>query len=303
MKTKTKIIKVGQAINQEITLPIITIGSGKPIFGFVSGIHGNEPEGLFILKEMISRLNGFKGTIKILPGANPFGLINNTRVGAFDDLDLNRSFPGKSNGTLTQRIAALIFKEFSGCDLVFDIHSVTNIGLFMGMEMSTKNPKFIKITQKVNRLLSPQVIWRAVEGNKYANALDESLLAAGVCGIGVEIPRMEFLTEELVGTIINGFIKIIDNPKKVNQLPKPIPVLANAQRFFSDRGGIYTPIMKILNPIKKGELVGKITDLATFKDFTLKSQFSGILFVQSTRKVLKTGDKIYVVTEKVGEFR
>lgn len=303
MKIKTKIIKVGQAINQEITLPILIIGSGKPVFGFVTGIHGNEPEGLFILKEFVSKLNGFKGTIKILPGANPFGLINNSRVGAFDYLDLNRSFPGKINGTLTQRIAALIFKEFSDCDLVFDIHSVTNVGLFMGLEMSTTNPKFIKMTKKINRLLSPQVIWRAVEGKKYENALDETILAAGICGIGVEVPRMEFLTDQLVESIVYGFIKIINNPKKVNPLPKPIPILANAQRFFSNQGGIYTPIMNVLDPVKIGDLVGIITDLTTFKDFPLKSQFSGILFVQSARKVLKTGDKIYVVTEKVGGFR
>ena len=111
MKIRTKQIKIGQALNQNITLPILEIGKGNPSFGIVTGLHGNEPEGLFVIKSLLEQLKNFKGKLKILPGANIFGLIHNQRVNNFDFKDLNRAFPGNKNGSLTERIAFLIFNN------------------------------------------------------------------------------------------------------------------------------------------------------------------------------------------------
>lgn len=307
--TRNKQIVLGQAVNQTISLPVIELGPEKPVIGIIAGVHGNEPEGLFVIKEIVAQLTRLKGNLKcglkLLPGANPFGLINNQREGGFDARDLNRSFPGKANGTLTQRIAAAIHEEFQNCQIVFDIHSVTNWGRFMGMELSTQDEELRVMTQDINRLLDPPVIWKAVEGNKYTNALDEALLRDGICGVGVEIPKMEFLTEDLMKKVVGGFLRIIDNPelRQVKKLRQPIPIVANAQRFYSNRGGLYTPAKELFTPVNKGDLVGYITDLKTLQEKPLTSKFNGLLFVQSTRKLLKTGDKIYVVVEEIGKFQ
>jgi hypothetical protein len=224
-------------------------------------------------------------------------------VNSFDNLDLNRSFPGDPKGTITQRIANVIFEEFKNCDLVIDIHTVTNVGEFMGMELNTEKKAHVTATERFNRLLNPQAIWRAVEGAKYANALDEALLREGVLGVGVEVPRLEFIDTQMMERIVDGLIAAIATKGKAKKLPSPIPVLANAKRYFSDFGGIYIPKMEVGQRISRGNVVGRVVDLTNFSEKLIRSKWDGVLFVQSSRKVLKTGDKVYVVVDQIGEFQ
>jgi len=301
MKLITKKILIGKILDLDLNLSVIEVGSGKPSIGLVTGIHGNEPEGIFVIKEVLDKLKSFKGSLKIIPCANSLGLIANQRVGAFDFMDLNRSFPGNSQGTLTEKIASVIFNEVKECDVVLDIHSVTNVGKYMGMEFGTTDKNIVEKTKQINKQLNPEVIWFSKEGSKYDNALSESLINIGVCGAGVEIPKMELLDQKTLTKIVKGIINVVKN-KKVKKLEKPIPVLGNAKRYFSQKGGIYTPKMEVLSLIKKGDLVGEITDLDGFVSTNLKSEFEGVLFVQSTKKIVKSGDKIYVVAQKMGDF-
>jgi len=308
MNIITKQLKLGTIINQDLTIPVVIYGDKGPIISIIGGTHGNETESLFIMRELaraIEKLDKINCRVRFLTGINPFGLINNTRVGAFDFKDLNRSFPGNPNGELTDRIADAVFTEVRDSEIVIDIHSVTNWGAFMGMELNSPTKQLAKKTQAFNRLLNPPFIWRAIEGAKYANASDEALLKIGVLGIGVEVPKLGLIDERLMNQIVDGLLAVVKNPtlKSVAQLKNPVPLLANAQRFFSNAGGLYTPVLEPMCEVKEGDVVGIITNLRTLKDSKLRSKFSGILFVQSTKKLVKTGDKIYVVTEKLGEFR
>ena len=307
MNTQTKTLKIGTIINQDLTIPVITFGTKGPLISIIGGTHGNEPESLFIMREIARALEAQKSLncrVKFLLGVNAFGLINNTRVGSFDFKDLNRSFPGKADGELTDRIANAVFNEVKNSEIVVDIHSVTNWGSFMGMELNAPTKSLVKKTQDFNRLLNPPFVWRAIEDAKYANASDESLLKIGVLGIGVEVPKLSLIDDALMARIVESFMNVIKNPTlaSVQKLSKPVPVLGNAKRFFSDLGGLFTPILEPMVQVKKGDVVGIMTDLKTLKDTKLKSKFDGVLFVQSTKKLVKTGDKIYVVTEKLGEF-
>jgi predicted deacylase len=303
-RIELKKIKIGTVVNQSLELPILSVGKGGQTIGIVAGIHGNEPESLFIIRELLARLHGIAldKKVKILPGANPFGLMNNTREAAFDALDLNRSFPGKADGTLTERIAHAIFQEFSSCQIVIDIHSIVNHGNYMGAEIITKGPLLDNLAD-LNRLLAPPAIWRAIEGDKFNPTLDSTLLAAGVSATFIEVPRLEYLNKETMDMIVEGLLRIIKNTGPVAPLKKPIPVIANERRYFSDYGGIYTPVAKPMDTVSKNQLIGIITDLQDFKDRPLMSKWSGVLTVQSSRKVLKTGDKVYVVGEKIAEFQ
>lgn len=303
MKIKRSKIKVGEVNSQDLTIPLIAVGSGKPVFGIVTGLHGREPEGLFVVRELLKKLGPFKGTLKIIPGANPLALAFATQWTPFDAKDLNRSFPGKKDGTITERIAFAIFKELKDCFVVFDIHSVTNIGCFMGMQFGIGTKVIQKRADRFLRLLKPDIIWRPNTNEEFPTALSPSLINRGVCSVGVELPRLEFLPLERVEEVVSGFLRILRNPKRIRKLTKPLPILSNTKRCFADKGGIYIPEKELMSKVKKGEVVGRIADLNTFEEQILRSGFDGFLFVQSSRKLASTGDKIFVVAEKVGDFR
>ncbi len=303
MEIKTKHLHIGEVIHQSIDLPVLEIGSGRPLIGIVGGVHGDEPESLFVMRELLKRLDHFSGTLRLLPGVNLFALAFRMRETPFDHEDLNRAFPGKKDGTFTERIAYVLFQEFLDCDLVIDIHGVGNLGEFMGMEFSTQDPLLVEKTRNFIRLLQPPMVWRAVEGSKYLTSFIECLLARGVLGTGVELPPFELLNTERMNGIVNGLLSVLKSSLDTSCfLAHPIPVFSDEQRYFSDTGGLYTPIMNILSPVRRGDVIGVVTDLLTFQDRYLTSLFDGFLSVQSSRKVLVTGEKVYVVAKKIGEI-
>ena len=302
----TKKIRIGSSVNQEISIPIISVGKGQRTVGIITGMHGNEPEGLFIFRNLLNELKKAKlnATVKLLAGANPFALIHSTRQGAFDAADLNRSFPGDPSGNLTQRLAHAITKEFSNCDTVIDLHSVVNHGGYMGLELEKSGP-LLERTKNMNRLLKPDAIWQAIEGSKFNSTLVYVLLQKGVSATVIEVPRLEYLTESVMNRVVNGLLHIaqLEPGKKVPSLKKPIPFFASEQRYLADGGGIYNPIAQPMTIVKKGQPIGVMTDLVTLTDMVLRSRWGGILTVQSSRKTVTTGDKIYVVGKKIGDFR
>ena len=93
----------------------------------VTGIHGDELEGQYvafrinqILRENIDCVDGI---VDIYPGMNPLGVDSVTRgIPAFD-LDMNRIFPGRSDGDMNEYVASRLIDDIAGSDLVIDIHA------------------------------------------------------------------------------------------------------------------------------------------------------------------------------------
>lgn len=96
-------------------------------FSLVTGIHGDELEGQYvafrinqILRENIDCVDGI---VDIYPGMNPLGVDSVTRgIPAFD-LDMNRIFPGRSDGDMNEYVASRLIYDIAGSDLVIDIHA------------------------------------------------------------------------------------------------------------------------------------------------------------------------------------
>lgn len=93
----------------------------------VTGIHGDELEGQYVCFRLASYIREhrehLKGIVDIYPALNPFGIDSITRgIPAFD-LDMNRIFPGSTDGDMNEYLAAEIVKDIAGSDLVLDIHA------------------------------------------------------------------------------------------------------------------------------------------------------------------------------------
>ena len=101
-------------------------GKGKRIC-IVTGTHGDELEGQYvcylIAKMVRENIQCLSGSVDIYPALNPLGIDTMQRgVPAFD-LDMNRIFPGKSRGSMIEKVAHDIYTDLSGADMVIDIHS------------------------------------------------------------------------------------------------------------------------------------------------------------------------------------
>ena len=111
----------------KLKIPIIVERSkiDGPVVLFTAGLHGDEINGIEIVRQMITRkINKPKrGTIICIPVINVFGFVNKSREFP-DGRDLNRVFPGSKNGSLASRFAYYLLKEvIPNVDYCIDFHA------------------------------------------------------------------------------------------------------------------------------------------------------------------------------------
>ncbi len=98
-----------------------------PSTAFVAGIYGDQPLGVFALQELERRLVAadLVGTVTVVAAANPPALAAGTRVSP-DFLYLNRQFPGRPTGFVTDQIAYKLFRLISErAERLVHLHSGT----------------------------------------------------------------------------------------------------------------------------------------------------------------------------------
>ncbi|MDR3536591.1 MAG: succinylglutamate desuccinylase/aspartoacylase family protein [Acetobacteraceae bacterium] len=110
-----------------IPIPVVVIRNGEgPTALFVAGNHGDEYEGQVALANLARRLDParIRGRVILLPAANLPAAVAGRRTSPLDEGNLNRSFPGDPDGTVTQQIAYYIEHALVPlADLVCDLHS------------------------------------------------------------------------------------------------------------------------------------------------------------------------------------
>ena len=98
----------------KLNIPIIVRRSKfvGPVVLFSAGIHGDEINGVEIVRQLIyKKINKpKKGTIICIPIINVYGFVNKSREFP-DGRDLNRVFPGSKTGSLASRFAFHILTE------------------------------------------------------------------------------------------------------------------------------------------------------------------------------------------------
>ena len=98
----------------KLNIPVIVRRSkiDGPVVLFSAGIHGDEINGVEIVRQVIrTKINKPKrGTIICIPIVNVFGFVNKSREFP-DGRDLNRVFPGSKKGSLASRFAFHILTE------------------------------------------------------------------------------------------------------------------------------------------------------------------------------------------------
>jgi predicted deacylase len=122
------------AAGQDLEIPVnIIAGRGsRPVLACIAGIHGDEAEGVLALLDLWRTIDPdeLAGRLVLVPVANPPAFAAGRRRSPLDDVDLNRSFPGREDGSPSQRLARELFHSIVlSADLVFSLHSWYSSGI------------------------------------------------------------------------------------------------------------------------------------------------------------------------------
>lgn len=116
------------ASGHQLTIPVLTITGVRPgpRVGVSAMVHGDEIEGLLIIRELWKSIDPSQlaGSLWLMPCANPLAMEAVTRNTPIDMLDMNRLFPGQPDGWLSEQQAYGITQEFiNQIDALIDIHA------------------------------------------------------------------------------------------------------------------------------------------------------------------------------------
>lgn len=283
------------------SLKIGELGEGSPCASIIAGVHGDEsPWGSLAIRYLLKNIeiNDLIGSLKIVPVSNPLAMEADSRVSPIDNLDLNRVFPGNSNGSHTQRIAAtLVEHALNDSNYVYDLHGggswcVNAFGFsFAGSEdiVSSINPPFILNAKEKQGTLS-----------EYSMKMGAKVTALEMGGRG----RHE---NEWAKKIANGLhkslcdVRIVRREKSEHNKQVPSRRVGTSLVLRSNMGGVFTPLIDediVGTVIDGGTLMGKLVDPVTmscFQEFKAPFRETSVLLLRPRISVVDGGAMIYVV--------
>jgi predicted deacylase len=110
-----------------IPVSVVTGRNNGPVLALVAGIHGSEPSPIVALQRVRAELDPaqLSGTVIIVQIANVPSFTQRTIYrGPWDQKNLNRVFPGKFEGSVSERIAhAITTQVIDQCQYLVDMHS------------------------------------------------------------------------------------------------------------------------------------------------------------------------------------
>ena len=119
----------------------------------------------------------------------------------------------------------------------------------------------------------------------------------GVPNFAVEMPTTHLLTEEDIEKTHEGLLSVMGRMGMIPPPDKPdrtIPIYRR-QEYFSPLSGIFFPLMDIMTEVKKGDTIGRIASIASFRNRMVKVPFDGMLIQIHERSFVTTGSAIFAM--------
>ncbi|WP_298531414.1 succinylglutamate desuccinylase/aspartoacylase family protein [uncultured Algibacter sp.] len=283
-----------------VNVPLIIERSKKsgPIVLFTAGIHGDEVNGVEIVRQLISKgINQPKiGTIICMPVINVFGFINLKREFP-DGRDLNRMFPGSPSGSLAGRVAHKLINEvIPHVDLIVDFHTGGS-GRFntpqLRYEINNKNledlamafaPPFVLYSKNLsksfratcNKLEKPLLLF---EGGKSFH-IDDVVTNSGVNG-----------SKRLLKHL--GMLKTVFKSSKPK---KECVFIENSKWLRAKYSGMFKAVIPIGSHVEKEDILGHITDPYGKFNYFVRARHSGFIINVNESPIVYQGDALFHVS-------
>lgn len=239
----------------------LTYGSGKPVVSIVAGLHGNELNGIHAVNLLSSTLRIVRprGTVHLFPLVNTFGADEARKRWPFDELDINKAFPGDPNGNPVQRIATALL-EASDADICVDVHS----GSPMVRELPQVRVPMGGPELELARAMALPVVWRRPEDRLEAVGLVGAWRAAGRQALHVVGGRGITLDTSHSTTLANGLSRLLAHlgmgPARGEGETVAEVTHADIETHRSSAGGFFVPEVRVGDRVDVGHLLGRVHD-------------------------------------------
>ncbi|QHK17372.1 MAG: succinylglutamate desuccinylase [Methanomassiliicoccales archaeon Mx-03] len=266
----------------------------------VTGTHGDELEGQLVCFELArflkANMQHLKGIVDIYPALNPLGIDSITRGIPGFDLDMNRTFPGRKDGSMPEYIASEIFNDIAGADVCIDIHA-SNIFL-REIPQIRINELTAEELVPLARYMNVDFVWVHSAATVLESTLAYSLNMVGTKTLVAEMGVGMRLTIEYGNQLSKGIISLMahlgmwDGP--VPYVREPIvSVDGKVEYINAAKGGIFVPRIEHWRGVRQGEHLGDIVSPMTGEVLVkVESPCDGLVFTLREYPVVDEGSLI-----------
>lgn len=307
-------LQVSGSTDDPGTVIPITVHNGTlegPVLTLIAGIHGSEYAPILSMQE-VGRLidpSQLSGTVLIVHIANMPAFTGRTvYFGPQDMKNLNRSFPGDPDGSITERIAHVLTSEvMTKSDYLLDIHSGdANESLRPSYSAYYAEAGGAEVIAESRRIAIAFGLETIVQFAGDYDSLDDAIYTSAQA-VKRGIPSMDVESGEL-GTIdVRSIQPITDGVLNVMHelgMLEGEPVLPNNPLFISSRARVYSeytgiwypdPLVQTGDYVTEGTVLGRITDYHGEELQTVLAPASGVLLILFGTPPVNAGDNIVVV--------
>ncbi|MFJ3051239.1 N(2)-acetyl-L-2,4-diaminobutanoate deacetylase DoeB [Pseudomonas nitroreducens] len=292
-----------------VMIPVCVVKNGDgPTALLTGGNHGDEYEGPVALSRLAQELRAedVRGRVIIVPFMNTPAFHAGKRTSPIDAGNLNRSFPGRPDGTVTQKIADYFQRTLLPlADVVLDIHSGGRTLDFLPFAACHVLPDKAQqeATEAMMRAFAAPYAMRMLELDAvgmYDSAAEEQgklFVTTELGGGGTSSARTVAIARRGVRNLLveAGILRGEIEPAKSVMLDMP-----DGDCFVaSEHGGLLEMCRDLGERVERGEVLARVHDVLRTgaAPVEYRAKRSGILAARHFPGLVQSGDTLAVVAD------
>ncbi|RIW14626.1 succinylglutamate desuccinylase [Algoriphagus lacus] len=283
-----------------VEMPFTFIHGAKPgkAILLTGGVHGGEYPCIETAIQLANELDPAEvsGTILIISPVNTAAFLARMQYyGPFDGKNLNRVFPGKATGTVSERIAYAVYQLQQAADFFLDLHGGDIHEGLVPFVIYSKLGDPAKAEQ--SRLASALLGFPYVVGSVSDNGSIGAAAQAGTPGFLAELGQCGRWSPEEVdqykAAVRNVLRSLEVIPGAVEQ--HQVAFLEKMLVTTATEDGCWYPAVQLEDRVKKGQKLGEIRDYFGTVKAEYLSDSDGIVLYLVTSLAITTNDPLCAI--------
>jgi uncharacterized protein len=297
-----------------VSLPALFVNGAVagPRLYLGAAIHGDEVNGVAILSRVLSELDPshLAGSIVAVLVQNPLAFQADHRLALSHYLkspldqapaDPWTCFPGNAEGSLAEKIAHILFGLIRTCDYAIDLHTPTRGGRYVPISILPP-PGLGDASRRAEEFAVAFGSGYVVKTDKGMYVRDGILCVeatrAGIPAFTFEIGEGGRLEPDMVDVGTRCVWNALRHLKMADGKPEPPARAVRVREFVglrASRGGLLTTAVELGAPVRRGDVLARITSVYGEEVETIRSPSDGLFLRSTTLSTVAAGERVATI--------
>ena len=281
--------------------------SPGPRLLILAGVHGDEPEPMVAVKRLrrlLGRLS-IRGEVTLVPTINRSAWRCKARTGE-DGLDLARTFPGRADGDITERVAYEAARLIRAADYLIDLHTGGKRLRLWPLAGYLLHPQSDVLDEQraLARAFNLPVVWGtspALDGRTLSEARD-----ANVPAIYVEYLGAMSFSRAAVTAMVDGCLNVMAHFRMIERAPQVDRVQFQAEQGGAGAGhlqasqpapvaGMFSAAVELGKKVALGDTLGWLAPHSSAEELPIAAEQGGRIVCLRVDPQVEPGDGLAVI--------